>query len=76
VEELTLRTKKPCVFIGEYDRVAPLGDDSIRSNAELSFPQMALLLGEHEVLAYTTARAGQRRFARALRGKLQAATMQ
>ena len=74
VEELTLRTKTPCVFIGEYDRVAPLGDDDVRSNAELSFPQLALLLGEHEVLAYTTDRAGQRRFARALRGKLQQAT--
>ena len=71
VEELTLRTKTPCVFIGEYDRVAPLGDDGLRSHTELSFPQLALLLGEHEVLAYTTDRAGQRRFARALRGKLQ-----
>jgi hypothetical protein len=74
VEELTLRTKTPCVFIGEHDRVAPLGDDGVRSNAELSFPQLALLLGEHEVLAYTTDRAGQRRFARALRGKLQEVT--
>ena len=74
VEEMTLRTKTPCVFIGEYDRVAPLGDDDVRSNAELSFPQLALLLGEHEVLAYTTDRAGQRRFARALRGKLQQVT--
>ena len=74
VEELTLRTKTPCVFIGEYDRVAPLGDDDVRSNAELSFPQLALLLGEHEVLAYTTDRAGQRRFARALRGKLRQIT--
>jgi len=74
VEELTLRTKTPCVFIGEYDRVAPLADDDVRSNAELSFPQLALLLAEHEVLAYTTDRAGQRRFARALRGKLQQVT--
>ena len=74
VEELTLRTETPCVFIGEYARVAPLADDDVRSNAELSFPQLALLLGEHEVLAYTTDRAGQRRFARALRGKLQQAT--
>ena len=74
VEELTLRTKTPCVFIGEYARVAPLADDDVRSNAELSFPQLALLLGEHEVLAYTTDGAGQRRFARALRGKLQQAT--
>jgi hypothetical protein len=73
VEELTLRTKTPCVFIGEYERVAPLGDDSVRSNAERSFPQLALLLGEHDVLAYTTDRAGRRRFARALRGKLQEA---
>ena len=74
VEELTLRTKTPCVFIGEYDRVSPLGYDDVRSNAELSFPQLALLLGDHEVLAYTTDRAGQRRFARALRGKLQQVT--
>ena len=74
VEELTLRTKTPCVFIGEYDRVAPLGDDDVRSNAERSFPQLALLLGGHEVLAYTTDRAGQRRFARALRGKLRQIT--
>jgi hypothetical protein len=75
VEELTLRTKTPCVFIGEYERVAPLGDDSVRSHAEASFPQLALLLGQQEILAYTTDREGQRRFARALRGKLQAATM-
>jgi len=74
VEELTLRTKTPCVFIGEHERVAPLGDDDVRSNAELSFPQLALLLGDQEVLAYTTDRAGQRRFARALRGKLQEVT--
>jgi hypothetical protein len=74
VEELTLRTKTPCVFIGEYERVAPLGDDQVRSDAEASFPQLALLLGQQEVLAYTTDREGQRRFARALRGKLQQAT--
>jgi hypothetical protein len=74
VEELTLRTKTPCVFIGEYERVAPLADDSARSQHELAFPQLALLLGQHEVLAYTTDRAGWRRFAHALRGKLQAAT--
>jgi hypothetical protein len=74
VEELTLRTKTPCVFIGEYDRVIPLGDDSVRSHAEASFPQLALLLGDQEVLAYTTDREGQRRFARALRGRLQQAT--
>ena len=71
VEELTLRTRTPCVFIGEYERVAPLGDDDVRSHAELSFPQLALLLGAQDVLAYTTDRAGQRRFAHALRGKLQ-----
>jgi hypothetical protein len=74
VEELTLRTRTPCVFIGEYARVAPLGDDQIRSEAEASFPQLALLLGQQEVLAYTTDREGRRRFARALRGKLQQAT--
>ena len=74
VEEMTLRTNTPCVFIGEYDRVAPLGDDSVRSSAEQSFPQLALLVGDLEVLAYTTDRAGQRRFARALRGKLQEVT--
>jgi hypothetical protein len=74
VEELTLRTKTPCVFIGEYDRVAPLGDDNVRSPAELSFPQLALLVGDLEVLAYTTDGAGLRRFARALRGKLQEVT--
>lgn len=74
VEELTLRTQTPCVFIGEHDRVRPLGDDDVRSTAEQSFPQLALLLGEHEVLAYTTDRAGQRRFARALGGKLQEVT--
>jgi hypothetical protein len=71
VEELTLRTRTPCVFIGEYERVAPLGDDAVRSLSEASFPQLALLLGEQEILAYTTDRPGQRRFARALRGKLQ-----
>ena len=74
VEELTLRTKTPCVFIGEYERVAPLADDTVRSQRELAFPQLALLLGQHEVLAYTTDRAGQRRFAHALRGKLQEVT--
>jgi len=73
VEELTLRTATPCVFIGEYERVAPLGDDSVQSHAEASFPQLALLLKDQEVLAYTTDRQGQRRFARALRGKLQEA---
>jgi hypothetical protein len=72
VEELTLRTRTPCVFIGEYERVAPLGDDTVRSDSEASFPQLALLLGEQEILAYTTDRPGRRRFARALRGKLQA----
>jgi hypothetical protein len=56
--------------------VAPLGDDHVRSHAERSFPQLALLLGEQEVLAYRTDRAGRRRFARALRGKLQEVTAQ
>ncbi|HEV8392954.1 MAG TPA: hypothetical protein VGQ37_01720 [Vicinamibacterales bacterium] len=74
IEELTLRTRTPCVFIGEYDRVAPLGDDRVRSQSEQGFPQLAILLGEEEVLAYSTDRAGRQRFARALRGKLQAAT--
>jgi hypothetical protein len=70
MEELTLRTRTRCLFIGQYDRVAPLADPADTSHAEASFPQLAGLLEWEEILAYTTDSRGMRRFSRALRGKL------
>jgi len=74
IETLTLRTRTRCVFIGEYNRVAPLAGAAGTSAGESSDRQLASLLEHAEILAYTTDRRGRRRFARALRGKLLSVT--
>jgi hypothetical protein len=69
IDELSDGSGRKCVFIGQYDRVLPLASRSPPSGpfgARLS----ALLDGE-EVLAYTTDRRGARRFARALKARLE-----
>jgi hypothetical protein len=54
-----------CIFIGDHSRIAGW-DASKSSNAQY----VGSVIGDREVLAYTTDRAGMRRFAKALYGML------
>lgn len=67
IEELMVRARKRCVFIGEHDRALEIASGS---GAGPFDRHVASLLELDEILGYTTDRRGRRRFARALRGKL------
>jgi hypothetical protein len=69
-----IQTLKPLlgskfVVIGERERVLRLGTASTGPSRELAH-RLAVALDGQRVLAYTTDRRGQRRFARALRNRL------
>ena len=57
-----------CVFIVDHARVTERATLGFQTDA--ADERVAALVGEREVLAYTTDRAGMRRFARALHGRL------
>jgi hypothetical protein len=72
INELVGGSGSRWVFIGHYDQVAQLmgsADWNMRTYSVVG--RLAALLDGHEVLAYTTDQAGMKRFARALRAKLQ-----
>jgi hypothetical protein len=70
IEELTGRFGSRCIFVGEYDRVQRLAGITIRQPESLDY-HVSKLLHDQEVLAYVADRRGMKRFARALRNKLQ-----
>jgi len=65
IEELKVRRGTPCVFIARHDRALEIAGLAGPSAHALD-ADVARLLELDEVLAYTTDRAGMRRFARAL----------
>ena len=70
IEELTGRFGSRCVFVGDYERVERLAGNAITPPESLD-GRLSVLLDGQEVLGYVTDRRGMRRFARALRSKLQ-----
>lgn len=71
IEELTLRSRKKCVFICQRERAEEITSPSPPRPFDA---YVARLLELEEILAYTTDWRGRRRFARALRGKLMSMT--
>ena len=67
IEELTVRSRKKCVFICQRERAEEITSASPPRPFDA---YVARLLELEEILAYTTDWRGTRRFARALRGKL------
>jgi hypothetical protein len=67
IEQLT-RAQSRRIFIGHHERVLRL--DAAGNAADLDIRRVADLLEWEEILAYTTDRAGMKRFARALRNTL------
>jgi hypothetical protein len=70
IEELTGRFGSRCVFVGDYERVERLAGNAVTPPESLD-GRLSVLLDGQEVLGYVTDRRGMRRFARALRSKLQ-----
>jgi hypothetical protein len=75
IEQLTQRFGDRCVLIGHYDRVSALATPTDRALTTVE-QRLAQLLKGREVLAYTADPAGQRRFAKALRGLLLTRSLQ
>ena len=71
IEELTLRSRKKCVFICQRERAEEITSPSPPRPFDA---YVARLLELEEILAYTTDWRRRRRFARALRGKLMSMT--
>jgi hypothetical protein len=72
IQELTGQFGSRCVFVGHYDRVRRLAAHAEQAPSPGALnDRLAILLDGQEVLAYTTDRHGMKRFARALRAKLQ-----
>jgi hypothetical protein len=72
IQELTGQFGSRCVFVGHYDRVRRLAAHAEEAPSPGALnDRLAILLDGQEVLAYTTDRHGMKRFARALRAKLQ-----
>jgi hypothetical protein len=69
VEQLTRQFGRRCVIVGQYERLGRLFDQAAAGSVN---QRLMRLLAGAEVLGYTTDPAGQRRFARALRAKLDA----
>jgi hypothetical protein len=74
IEELVGRLGSTCIFVGDYDRVQRLARNAVARPESLDGRLLALLDGQ-EVLGYVTDRRGMKRFARALRSKLQTAAL-
>ena len=71
IQSLTDRSRSPCVFVGQSNRVAGLTGFSTNGRPPESIEERLFdLLDGREVLAYVSGRRGLRRFARALRAKL------
>ena len=70
IEELTGPWGSRCIFVGDYDRVQRLAGNAVARPESLD-GRLSVLLDGQEVLGYVTDRRGMKRFARALRGKLQ-----
>jgi hypothetical protein len=70
IEQLTGRWGSRCIFVGDYDRVQRLAGNAVTRPESLD-GRLSVLLDGHEVLGYVADRRGMRRFARALRSKLQ-----
>jgi hypothetical protein len=68
----TSRIGSKCMFVGHYDRVRGLVvDREAAASPESIDARLSISLEGQEVLAYTTDRRGMKRFARALRDKLE-----
>jgi hypothetical protein len=70
IEELTVRRRTRCVFICQHDRALEIAASGSAPDSRPLDADVARLLELEEILAYTTDRRGQRRFARALRSAL------
>jgi len=71
IQSLTDRSRSPCVFVGQSNRVAGLTGFSTNGRPPESIEERLFdLLDGREVLAYVSGRRGLRRFARAVRAKL------
>jgi hypothetical protein len=70
IEELAGRSGSRCIFVGDYDRIQGIAALAV-TPAESLEGRLSMLLDGQEVLGYVTDRRGMKRFARALRGKLQ-----
>jgi hypothetical protein len=70
IEELAGRLGSRCIFVGDYDRVQRLARNAVARPESLD-GRLSVLLEGQEVLGYVTDRRGMKRFARALRSKLQ-----
>lgn len=76
IRELREQFRSRCVIVGHYDRVRRLAANGGEAPTPESLDgRLRILLDGQEVLAYTTDRRGMRRFARALRNKLQTASL-
>lgn len=68
-ELMRLHGQDRCIFIVDHSRIAK--DDTLDLDDAVGLEARVIrLVGDREVLAYTTDRAGMRRFARALYGRL------
>jgi len=67
LQELAARFGSRWLLVGRYDQVRHLADPRNVFPPGSVVARLADLLDGHEILAYTTDRRGQRRFARALR---------
>jgi hypothetical protein len=70
IEEFAGRLGSTCIFVGDYDRVQRLARNAVARPESLD-GRLSVLLDGQEVLGYVTDRRGMKRFARALRSKLQ-----
>ena len=70
LQELADRFRSQWLLVGQYDQVHHLAEDDRNALPPGSLgARLAELLDGHQILAYTTDRQGQRRFARALRAR-------
>ena len=68
-ELMRLHGQDRCIFIVDHSRIAE--DETLDLDDAVGLEARVIrLVGDREVLAYTTDRAGMRRFARALYGRL------
>jgi hypothetical protein len=69
IQELTSSHSR-CVFICRHDRALEIAAAASTSSTSTFDDDMGRLLEMEQILAYTTDRAGRKRFARALRATL------
>ena len=70
IQELSTSFRAKCVFICQYDRAVAMTAPAGSGTSGPYYADIRLLLEMDEILAYTTDRRGQKRFARALRSRL------